>query len=231
LTRQIPWLRVFVEGVVIVGSILLAFGIQAWWDERQERAEERQALQALSGDFEAADSDLEAQVLVIDSAAVAAAAILALVGPGADESYADSLAVLIPQIIRRPVFQPPMGTLEALLGSGDLRLITNDTLKAALASFPSHLAGMTLTQGYGSEVVFSHLIPYLNTQVPMLRFGLMARGESDFTGNPAGLLRSLEFENLAQNRLMGIRFTLLAADNMDARIASIRQMLREELAN
>ncbi len=29
----IPWLRVFVEGVVIVGSILLAFGIQAWSSE------------------------------------------------------------------------------------------------------------------------------------------------------------------------------------------------------
>jgi hypothetical protein len=29
LKAQIPWLRVFVEGVVIVGSILLAFGIQA----------------------------------------------------------------------------------------------------------------------------------------------------------------------------------------------------------
>ena len=27
MTRQIPWLRVFVEGVVIVVSILLAFGI------------------------------------------------------------------------------------------------------------------------------------------------------------------------------------------------------------
>ena len=27
MTPQIPWLRVFVEGVVIVGSILLAFGI------------------------------------------------------------------------------------------------------------------------------------------------------------------------------------------------------------
>jgi len=32
-TRQIPWLRVFVEGVVIVVSILLAFGIEAWWHE------------------------------------------------------------------------------------------------------------------------------------------------------------------------------------------------------
>ena len=27
MKAQIPWLRVFVEGVVIVGSILLAFGI------------------------------------------------------------------------------------------------------------------------------------------------------------------------------------------------------------
>ncbi len=32
MTRQIPWLRFFVEGVVIVGSILLAFGIGAWWE-------------------------------------------------------------------------------------------------------------------------------------------------------------------------------------------------------
>ena len=29
-TKQNPGLRVFVEGVVIVGSILLAFGIEAW---------------------------------------------------------------------------------------------------------------------------------------------------------------------------------------------------------
>ena len=35
----IPWLRVFIEGVVIVGSILLAFGLQAWWEGRQERAQ------------------------------------------------------------------------------------------------------------------------------------------------------------------------------------------------
>jgi len=38
LTGSIPWLRVFVEGVVIVGVILLAFGIDAAWDGVQERA-------------------------------------------------------------------------------------------------------------------------------------------------------------------------------------------------
>ena len=56
---QIPWLRVFVEGVVIVGSILLAFGIQAWWDESQEREEEQEALAGLSSDFQANIAQLE----------------------------------------------------------------------------------------------------------------------------------------------------------------------------
>jgi len=35
VTRQIPWLHVFVEGVVIAGSILLTFGIETRLDESQ----------------------------------------------------------------------------------------------------------------------------------------------------------------------------------------------------
>ncbi len=41
---QIPWLRVFVEGVVIGGSILLAFGIQAWWEGRGVRVQDQALL-------------------------------------------------------------------------------------------------------------------------------------------------------------------------------------------
>lgn len=42
--KLIPWLRVLVEGVVIVGSILLAFGIEAWWDGVQREKEEQAVL-------------------------------------------------------------------------------------------------------------------------------------------------------------------------------------------
>jgi len=217
------------EAFVIVASILLAFGIDAWWDGRGERTKEREALEALSEDFAAADSVLAVRVLAIDSGAVAAQAIISLTGPNADAHQADSLTTLIPRIIRRPTFEPPMGTLEALLGSGELRLIRNAELKAALASFPSDLDAMRETQGFGSQVVFGMLLPYLDKRVPMLRYGLMARGESDFRGDPAGLLRSLEFENLAQYRLMGLRFSLAAADEVGQRIAEVREMLRKEL--
>ena len=53
MTKQIPWLRVSVEGVVIVLSILLAFGIDAWWDGVQERTAEQSVLRGLVIDFEA----------------------------------------------------------------------------------------------------------------------------------------------------------------------------------
>ena len=54
---QIPWLRIFVEGVVIVGSILLAFGIDAAWEGRQEREEERESLELLVRDLGAPRRD------------------------------------------------------------------------------------------------------------------------------------------------------------------------------
>ena len=36
LARKVPWFRVFIEGAVIVGSILLAFWIDAAWELRGE---------------------------------------------------------------------------------------------------------------------------------------------------------------------------------------------------
>lgn len=57
LTRQVPWLRIFAEGFAIVVSILLAFGIQAWWEDRQERAVEAALLTGLIEDLRLDSAD------------------------------------------------------------------------------------------------------------------------------------------------------------------------------
>ena len=59
MTRSIPWLRVFVEGVVIVGSILLAFVIDAAWDRRGEIVEEGEILTGLRAHFEEVQARLD----------------------------------------------------------------------------------------------------------------------------------------------------------------------------
>jgi hypothetical protein len=57
LSRQVPWPRIVAEGIAIVVSILLAFGIQAWWEERQERAMERALLTGLVEDLRRDSAD------------------------------------------------------------------------------------------------------------------------------------------------------------------------------
>ena len=45
--KRVAWRRFLIEGFVIVGSILLAFAIQAWWEESQESERLDRALENL----------------------------------------------------------------------------------------------------------------------------------------------------------------------------------------
>ena len=52
-SSRLSWARLLAEAVAIVVSILIAFGLDAWWDESREAAEERRHLVAIAADFEA----------------------------------------------------------------------------------------------------------------------------------------------------------------------------------
>jgi hypothetical protein len=47
LNQKIPWKRVAIEALAIVGSILLAFAIDAWWDELRDREDTEILLSSL----------------------------------------------------------------------------------------------------------------------------------------------------------------------------------------
>ena len=56
---DIPWLRIGAELATIVGGILLAFWIQAWWEDRLESRDKRVVLAALQDEFQAKLDQLE----------------------------------------------------------------------------------------------------------------------------------------------------------------------------
>ena len=49
--QKVPWARLGVESVAIVASILIAFAIDTWWDDRQDREHERIYLESLRQEF------------------------------------------------------------------------------------------------------------------------------------------------------------------------------------
>ena len=109
MATKIPWRRVGVEGVVIVGSILLALGLDAWWEDRQEHAEKEELLSSLLLELQF-NSDRLAQ---FDSAVAlnqtAAVEILAMTSPSPTRPDVLHLDSLLAATVRCRTTTPPRG--------------------------------------------------------------------------------------------------------------------------
>ena len=97
-TRQIPWLRVFVEGVVIVASILLAFVIDASWDERQATDEEAEIVAAVVQDLRRSRDAMDVVLSSHDLGRVSFDAFLATSPADLADLSEDSAAFLLQNI-------------------------------------------------------------------------------------------------------------------------------------
>ena len=133
---QIPWRRVGVEGVVIVGSILIAFAIDAAWDGQQERAAEREVLIALEQDM----LDTQAEVSrVVEAEAALTASLEALLDASADDlaglSQEAALEILL-GLARTPTFGPYDGSIRG----GQLVALRDPELRRALGTWAGSVA-------------------------------------------------------------------------------------------
>jgi hypothetical protein len=126
LTRSIPWLRVFAEGAVIVVSILLAFGIDAAWEERQEREREATALLSLQADLVADSIELEALRRRLVVWREGAGWVDQHVGR---DVPADSVEIVLRRLFAFNLYQPVSSVYDGLRDSGQLGLLSDDALR------------------------------------------------------------------------------------------------------
>jgi hypothetical protein len=161
---KIPWPRVLVEGVVIVGSILLAFGIEAWWDGVQDRGAEEAHLIAL-------DSDLTESVrlmAVSDSGfAVVRSSLLRLVETDLAAQHKDSIAAWAAAgLWGLSEYEPRLSSLADLEASEQLGLLDPEVrrqvsaVKRALEEFRAFQLNLrTVQEGL--------LDPFLMDEIPI----------------------------------------------------------------
>ena len=143
MTRSIPWLRVSVEGVVIVASILLAFGIDAWWARIESH---RNALAELGTVFEEVhEARTQLQDLVRwrereRSAALAVQTRLEGVSPDNPIALPDTLFAL--SFGMKLVTDAPTRATDAFITSGHIDEVEDFELRQALLSWTSSLTDL-----------------------------------------------------------------------------------------
>ena len=143
---------------MIVVSILLAFGIQAWWEGRQERAEEQRVLSALLDEFTENSEILAATAEHHRSEVRRMETLLAAAGSGDLPSKA-TLDTIFDRGPGAPHYNPRTGALTATISSGRINLLRNSHLRNRLAGWNAVSSDLILDEQTRRDFVFGRLVP------------------------------------------------------------------------
>jgi hypothetical protein len=137
--RSLSWGRFALELVAIMVSILAAFAVDQWWESRSDRHQEVLLLTALAEEFRMASVHLDevrtAHTVVRDAQArLLELAERATPIPATEHAVLDTL---VSRSFWRTFYEPPMGTLESILGSGALSRLNLQDLDKGFGEFVS----------------------------------------------------------------------------------------------
>lgn len=129
------WLRWFLaEFVVVVAGVLVALALTSWAQDRRDVHREQAYLRQLTADLVTNERLLAEAVAFSGQRAAASARVLQRfwrTAPAVDATLVDDLS--LPRTTRR--FRPVVGTVEALISSGELDLVRSDALRASLLAY------------------------------------------------------------------------------------------------
>lgn len=146
------WLRTAREIAIVTLGILIAFALNAWWEEQRERREEERHLHALASDFQQNAKILASLVEREDRVAEHSLKLLQA-ARAPEPASPEIIRSLMGQVFSSQRLEPVMGAYQALVNSAGLTLIRNDELRAALADFAA-LAGDRYGERFADELYF-----------------------------------------------------------------------------
>lgn len=132
MPAAIRWSRVVVEGIVIVTSIVLAFGVQAWWEYRQDRVAEAEYLAAIRDELLLNLSGLEGNTGITETADEALTRADRILEKGQDR---DSALVFVSSLLIGAQIGPPRvatSVFDELTSTGRIVVIRDLGLRRAM---------------------------------------------------------------------------------------------------
>jgi hypothetical protein len=135
------WKRAFSELALIVVGVLIALAVNAWWSRRQDDARERAYLRQLLVDVQGNEQDIDRVLAQTQGAITALERLVDAFDAAGPLPACDTLSSLIRNSLTYSSVDLRSGTYSALMGTGEVRLIRNDSLRAQVISYASEVEG------------------------------------------------------------------------------------------
>jgi len=154
------------DHLAIVLSILLAFAIDAWWQDRAEYREETSALRALRDEFEANRKVLARYIAFHSDLHSSTLAVLQLAADPDAEIAAEDVDRMIGDVAWwGSLVSFESAALDAVILSAKLDLLNNEELRRMLADWRSQLASTSSQNAQEFEHFYGTLLPILRALI------------------------------------------------------------------
>lgn len=187
--QSIHWKRIGIEAVAIVGSILLAFAIDAWWQERKEQDREREILIALLDDFVKSQVNIEAGKQFHLGVQQSNLELLSAV----TSSEASLSSTQIDRILGDLTWWDSQsrfatGALNSLVFGGELSVIKDDSLRQILADWPSEIERAEALRRQDYDFFFEVMMPHLRKNGYLPRISVLETPKPGSGGEESTLI-------------------------------------------
>jgi len=243
-TQKIPWKRISVEAAAIVASILLAFAIDAWWEDRVGINVLIEHLTSFEDEIARNDEAIEIQLKRSDQKLVALDNVLSQLADDDKQSWPDSFQTDLGKSLIYDPSPAATSAYEDLVNSGNLRLIKNFRLRKEISEYIFYTNFLLESDSYETSYYLEMLLPLLNRYSVLSNLGWSQYDTIfDTTGNnvvksfnpPFSIdvagMRSQEFWNALFHwkTVLIDRRTLLT--RLKEKGLNLRNALRAEIAN
>ena len=191
------------EIILVVIGILIALQINNWKEENSNRALEKQMMSNLNSEFRNNLNKIQESIIQYKQTEDAIRFLMSKMQASSDELKQHNIDSLLANAVDVFDYRPTQNTLTEILSSGNLKLISNDSIKYNLLQWSAELneineAWLTLDD-FNQHMV----IPYLSENVSMRnidKYSLMKWEKlSTFKVNYEKTFNDIKFENNLDN--------------------------------
>jgi len=224
-SKSLVWRRPLIEGVAIVGSILLAFAIDAWWDDRQAMLSANSRIQSVGQELELISGRLERSIRLAKVAEDAAVVWL----ERAPELPLQTLNSLLGDMVMWATADISSPSLQALIDSDAIDLIEDAELRDWVLSFPTEVQDFVEEENGSISFIDSAFIPFLAEHAVSignadpLEMGFAGRAPLEQIGV---LVDDWGFETLVVWRATKARDVVDSANELKSAIANGQELIR-----
>lgn len=236
----IPWTRITVESTAIIVSILIAFAIDAWWEDRRERQEERRYLTSLRQELTTGLDRLANRERLHKENTESHADLINQI-QAEDRASDESLLYMFSLLSRPTNINLPRAVFDDLVSSGGTQLIRSDDIRIALAIYGRRLTSFETGNDAAWATWEQRLQPYLEGRIPRLDRLLLGsfgrnRSQSDFSFGRSqheadfdGVLADPVFEDMLAERWLRVQSRLEQIQDLQKLMEEIVSMINNEL--